>query len=173
MSAWEEALPRMAVGDKWEVYAPSELMPGDQLHIIQRGVAMREGRVLMTGMVWGDDMILETHHLRHEVAVRALTFMQVQLLRKRELEAIASQYPAMQAQIRRLAIRVALRRECLRDVLLDAIARVASLVEPIEQQQSAPLREGAPKHLAALGVRAQRDLRATRDSQHAQMTLAR
>ena len=29
MSAWEEALPRMAVGDKWEVYAPSELAYGD------------------------------------------------------------------------------------------------------------------------------------------------
>ena len=29
MSAWEEALPRMAIGDKWEVYAPSELAYGD------------------------------------------------------------------------------------------------------------------------------------------------
>ena len=29
VSAWEEALPRMAVGDKWEVYAPSELAYGD------------------------------------------------------------------------------------------------------------------------------------------------
>ena len=29
VSAWEEALPRMAIGDKWEVYAPSELAYGD------------------------------------------------------------------------------------------------------------------------------------------------
>ena len=45
------------------VFAPGELATPGYLYIIQRGQALYDGRVLMPGGVWGQDMILRRQSL--------------------------------------------------------------------------------------------------------------
>lgn len=102
------------------VYAPGELIPGDQLHILQRGVCVRDGRVRLAGTVWGEDMILSNAALMSSAPVRAITFAQVQTLRRRDLFAVTAMFPRMQMIIRKVAIRIALRREFIRQARANA-----------------------------------------------------
>ena len=64
-----------------KVYAPGELMPGDQLHIMRRGVSVRRGKVLTAGAVWGEYVVLQVFTSgatdMDRSAVRAITFVQV------------------------------------------------------------------------------------------------
>ena len=59
------------------VYAPKELCPLGFLYIIHRGLALFEGRLLGSGKVWGEDVILTSAHLRSRHHGRALTFLDV------------------------------------------------------------------------------------------------
>ena len=54
------------------VFAPTELAPKAHLYIIHAGLALYGGRVLRSGMVWGEDMILESEHLRSRVSCPSL-----------------------------------------------------------------------------------------------------
>ena len=96
------------------VFAPSELCPQGYMYIIHRGIALYGGKVLTSGKVWGEDMILSTIHLRSKYAARCMTYVEVYMMGRDELIALAMDHPATLKLIRRSAFRLGFRREMIR-----------------------------------------------------------
>ena len=117
------------------VFAPGELCPSGLLYIVHRGLALYGGKLLGSGKVWGEDMILASVHLQSKYCARALNFLEVRLsvyfpspsvtaryspllsvaiprrqvhsIDREELAMIASAFPDDQKRIRSSAIRCA------------------------------------------------------------------
>lgn len=121
-------------------FAPLEkiVLEGEKtskMYIIQRGLAIRRGKLLGAGDFFGEDMILT--NARRAYSVRSLTFLDVYSLSKRGLrDALnAGEFAKTKKLIRRAAIKLALRREMMKAVvtagmkrtMLDTIANAAAL----------------------------------------------
>ena len=85
----------------------------DSLYIVHRGVALYDGKVLRSGMMWGEDMILESDKLRRHVPACSMTYLEVFTLSRESLVEIAQAFPDSAMEIRKCAIRLALRRAVL------------------------------------------------------------
>lgn len=120
----DECLSAIAVSLRASVYAPSEVITGYELHIVMRGVAGQQGRIVTRGNVWGEDMILEARHLRRVTPVRALTYLDVYALSRRTLFEILEDYPVTRKRIQRAA-------------LLMALVRTANKIRALQKQQAA------------------------------------
>lgn len=122
----DECLSAIAVSLQASVYAPQEIVTGFKLHIVMRGVAGQQGRIITRGNVWGEDMILEARHLARVRPVRALTYLDVYALSREDLFDILEDYPATKKRIQRAA-------------LLMALVRTASLIRKMEAKNNGPL----------------------------------
>jgi len=81
-----DALAQVARKLKPMLFAPTEAISGERsLYIIRRGVCMRGGRILVTGDVWGKDMILSNELLRDNSQARSLSYLEVLVLRHLDL----------------------------------------------------------------------------------------
>jgi len=107
------------------VFAPGELCPHGQMYIIHRGIALYGGKVLTSGKVWGEDIILSSPHLRSKYAARCMTYVEVYLISRDDLIAIAIKHPATLKQVRRSAFRLGFRREMIRKAT-ESLKRKAS-----------------------------------------------
>ena len=92
------------------VFSPGELAPPDYLYIVHRGVALYGGKVLTSGKVWGEDMILSNSELQRRWCARAMSYLEVLMLSREQLTLITGQFPATARVIRRASILLALRR---------------------------------------------------------------
>ena len=95
------------------VFAPGELAAAGYLYIVHRGVALYLGRVVNAGKVWGEDMILNAERLRYNIAARALNYLEVYIIGRRELFEVAQAFPTSHKHIRMCAAKLALSREVL------------------------------------------------------------
>jgi len=107
------------------VFAPGELCPHGNMYIIHRGIALYGGKVLTSGKVWGEDIILSSPHLRSKYAARCMTYVEVYLISRDDLIAIAIKHPATLKVVRRSAFRLGFRREMIRKAT-ESIKRKAS-----------------------------------------------
>ena len=96
------------------VFAPAELCPNGYMYISHRGIALYGGKVLTSGKVWGEDMILSSAHLRSKYAARCMTYVEVYMISRDNLLQIAKSFPPTLRLIRRSAFRLAFRREMIR-----------------------------------------------------------
>ena len=96
------------------VFAPAELCPHGYMYIVHRGIALYGGKVLTSGKVWGEDMILQSAHLRSKYAARCMTYVEVYMISRDDLITLAMRYPATLKLIRRSAFRLGFRREMIR-----------------------------------------------------------
>lgn len=82
------------------------------LYILFRGIVARQGhmQIYFHGAVWGEDCILDSLTLLHDPLCIALTFGEVQYLKKALLCELASQYPEDERIIRKFAVRLAASR---------------------------------------------------------------
>jgi len=96
------------------VFAPAELCPNGYMYISHRGIALYGGKVLTSGKVWGEDMILSSAHLRSKYAARCMTYVEVYMISRDDLLQIAKSFPPTLRIIRRSAFRLAFRREMIR-----------------------------------------------------------
>jgi CRP-like cAMP-binding protein len=96
------------------VFAPSELCPNGYMYISHRGIVLYGGRVLTSGKVWGEDMILSSPALRSKYAARCMTYVEVYVISRDELLDLAKQFPATLRIVRRSSFRLAFRREMIR-----------------------------------------------------------
>jgi hypothetical protein len=96
------------------VFAPAELCPHGYMYIVHRGICLYGGKVLTSGKVWGEDMILKSPHLRSNYAARCMTYVEVYMIGRDDLIALAMRYPATLKLIRRSAFRLGFRREMIR-----------------------------------------------------------
>ncbi len=92
------------------VFAPSETVFGTSLYVVHRGLALFGGKLLKSGMVWGEDMLLEAAHLRSPFCARALNYLEVYMISRAEVFAIADHYPESKHKLRMYVCRVAFRR---------------------------------------------------------------
>ena len=91
------------------MFAPGEIPPRGKLYIINRGIAIYAGRLLGSGRVWGEDLIL-AESLQSRGIARAINFLEVFAIDRENLEAIAAAFPEFSRTIRKHAIRLAVRR---------------------------------------------------------------
>jgi len=109
--AEREFLVQAALAVEPIVYAPTELVPPGCLYIIHRGMAVYEGRVLTLGCVWGDDMIMQSSHLRKRYYASAVSYLELFYLERSRLFEVAADFPVTAKYLRKCAIKLALRRE--------------------------------------------------------------
>lgn len=84
--------------------------PIGYLYIVHRGIALYGGKVLTTGKVWGEDMILFNMSLQRTWCARAMNYLEVLMLSRDRLVLIYDQFPATEKIIKRQAMFLALRR---------------------------------------------------------------
>ena len=96
------------------VFSPSDIAPPGYMFIIQRGVALYQGKVLTKGKVFGEDMILQDESLRSKASARAMNYLEANYVSRTELMMLANRYPATKKRIRRAAILLSLRREVVK-----------------------------------------------------------
>ena len=119
------------------IFAPGEMAASNHLYIVHRGVALYGGRVLCAGRVWGEDMILMTPHLQTSYCARAINYLEVYMIRRDELLSIAAHFPFSSHKIRQHAIRLAVRREFIRQA-----PPVLLRTPPVSQAASIAIRSG-------------------------------
>ena len=100
---------------KPEAFAPQELViktgePTEKFYLLQRGVMAKKGRILGTGDYAGHDFVL--HKQRRNYMVRAITYVDVFSLSKRDLEKVMSSnsLPTIAPRVRLFAIQMSLRK---------------------------------------------------------------
>jgi hypothetical protein len=92
------------------VLAPGEVAAQGKLYVVSRGLILFGGRVLGTGAVWGDDVILsfQSYFLPH--LARAMSYVDVYTIPREKLTRIVLGFPNSLARLRRHTILLALRR---------------------------------------------------------------
>ena len=70
--------------------------------------------VCSKGRIFGDDMILTSLHLQNGFAARAMNYLEVLTIERRQLEETAAAFPEVAAMLRKASIRLAVRRAFLR-----------------------------------------------------------
>ena len=95
------------------VFAPDDIVPNGNLYIIHDGRVSLRGKLLSKGSWWGDDMVLQSTHLRNRHAARCVAYTTCFFVDREMLMALASRYPSTLKRIRRYAIMLALRRELI------------------------------------------------------------
>ena len=86
-------------------YAPAECMDeAFTLFILRRGVAARNGRVLATSSVWGEDFLIENDDLVDKRFAAALTYAEVMMLPWHTFGALCEDYPDVQVVIHKARV---------------------------------------------------------------------
>ena len=83
------------------VFAPSETPPPSTLFVINRGAALYCGKVLTTGKLWGEDVILSSDRYRSQSVARAMTYLEVYSLGHDALMEVVSNFPLAYKRVRR------------------------------------------------------------------------
>ena len=113
-NAEDKFMVKLALTLTAAVFAPSELCPIGYMYISHRGIVLYGGRVLTSGKVWGEDMILSSPTLRSKYAARCMTYVEVYVISRDELLDLAKEFPATLRVVRRSSFRLAFRREMIR-----------------------------------------------------------
>ena len=71
----EITLVRLAMAMNPKVFSPGEVAPLRTLYVVARGLVLYGGRVLSTGMTWGDDVILTDKRYFLPFLARAMTYV--------------------------------------------------------------------------------------------------
>ena len=103
----------LALSLKPSMYSPTELVSGFDLHVVLRGIVIKDARIITRGQVWGTDVILTASKLRQLEPARTLTYVQLYSISADELGAILNAYPSETRRVRAAALWMALRRGLL------------------------------------------------------------
>lgn len=125
----DEFLASAALALTSSVFCRTEYIPVENLLIIERGIAARDGRITVKGSCLGTDMILASIAFRDLDPAIALTFVvQVATLEKKALDALLSNYPLARRELRASSFKLAFRRAILQ--LAKIIAKNRALGVP-------------------------------------------
>jgi hypothetical protein len=90
--------------------APMELVDGTTLHVVVRGVAAKDNRIMTSGNTWGKDMILISEHLRYMEPARAISYLETKSLGHYNMQGLLERFPKEKLRIRVDALWLGLRR---------------------------------------------------------------
>ena len=91
--ASETFVTSMALLLKGKISPPLEPISGKTLHVMVRGVAIKDMSVFCNGMVWGLDMVLTNIRLRRLNPAVALTYVETLELDRRKFMALLNAFP--------------------------------------------------------------------------------
>ena len=128
-------LASVALALKPRVYCPRDLVSTDELVIVERGVCVRTGKVLVAGMCLGEDMIVARATFRDSAPAISLSFLHVAALARHALDEILESFPRARLTVRKAAVRIATRR---------AFVMAAQLIVQQEERKRA-LRDGTAR----------------------------
>ena len=103
----------VAKGLTVRAYVAEERAPIGQLYVVRRGMCVKNWNFLRSGMVWGDDIIIDALHLMDHSQAVALTYMEVFVLTREALDGAVDSFVEAQAAIEHAARRIRLQRELL------------------------------------------------------------
>lgn len=108
--AEQGALVQLALRMQACVFAPNEVPPAKRMYVIHRGIVLYGGRVLASGKIWGDDMIMynEKHH--STMVARCMTYVEAYALTRDMLLSVVASFPEAYRKLRRGTIIISLRR---------------------------------------------------------------
>ena len=82
------------------------------MYLVHRGMALFLGRVLTTGSLWGEDVVLlHSTHLHRAFSASAMSYLEVFSIARARLAEVVRHFPVSARHLRKCAIRLALRRE--------------------------------------------------------------
>jgi potassium voltage-gated channel Eag-related subfamily H protein 7 len=96
-----------------DLYAPMELVEGSYLHVVVRGVAAKDQRIITSGHTWGKDMILSAKHLRYMEPARSISYVETKSLCNHTLDSLLERFPKEKKRIRTRATWLGFRRGML------------------------------------------------------------
>jgi len=142
--AEKELVVLVAISLSPTVFAPGEMATPGYLYIVHKGVALYGGRVLTSGAVWGQDMILRRQMLcRH--SARAISYLEVFRISRSQLLDLARPFPIAWSKIRWEAFRLAL----LRTVVFTREAEKQAAYTRAIKEEGGSRAEGSPDDAAA------------------------
>ena len=143
----QACLVQVAMAMSELVFAPSELAPRRALYVVRWGVVLHGGRVLTSGKLWGEDMILSEEAYTMPYVARMMTYVGAMHLSRECLFRIVSHFPMSFKALRRSAAHLALHRHLVR------AAR--------EHQKSGVVKKAAKQGFAGIATlhKSSRDLR--------------
>ena len=104
----DEFLASAALALRVRIFSRMEHIPVEQLMIIERGVAVRNGRISAKGFCLGEDMVLNSLTFRDLDPFMALSsVVQVSCLDKGSLEGLLVNYPLARREVRKASFRIA------------------------------------------------------------------
>jgi len=93
------------------VYAPKEEVLNERtLFIVQRGLCALKGKILVSGDIWGEDMLLSNEFLRDHQRARSLGYLSVLMLHILDLVDVVANFPEARARLRWAQVQIALMR---------------------------------------------------------------
>lgn len=103
-----EVVVRVARQLRPVLFAPKEAVCSERsLYIVRRGVCMRNLKLLGNGDVWGEDMIISNPHLRSQIRVKCLTYLEALSLRCLDLFDALHAFPEEALKLRWSQIKLA------------------------------------------------------------------
>mmetsp|Transcript_118928 Transcript_118928/g.333086 ORF Transcript_118928/g.333086 Transcript_118928/m.333086 type:complete len:743 (-) Transcript_118928:92-2320(-) len=98
-----------------ELYAPEEdILAERTCFIIRRGVCCHNGRLLTSGAIWGEDMLLSNDFLRQHVQAKALSYLSVLRLHIDNLFDVVVSFSDAKESLRVAQVRIAMVRGMIR-----------------------------------------------------------
>ena len=109
----KQCIVQLAMSMHEIVLAPGELAPKRHLYVVKWGVVLYGGKVLTSGKLWGDDMILSDERYVLPHVARMMTYVGGMSMSREQLLSVVANYPKSMAQIRRSAVLLALGRHLI------------------------------------------------------------
>jgi len=107
----QEFLASTAISMSVAMYSLREYIPVEDLTLVERGIAAKEGRLMTKGAYAGSDMILNMSYLRDKQPLIALTvIVQVLVLERSVLLELLEQYPRALQRVSKAAFVIAFQR---------------------------------------------------------------
>ena len=113
-------LVSVALGTEARVFAPSEIPEVEILYIIHKGCVLFGGRVLTSGKMWGEDIILSNPVNYTMMSARCMTYVETFTVSRATLKEIVKRFPLATRAVKRAALKVALKRTMIR-IRLEAL----------------------------------------------------
>jgi len=96
------------------VFSPMEIMPSiNHLCVINAGVASKQGKVLLKGKTYGEDLLLNSTFLKDKTPARALTFTELLYINRAKMAEILDAFPQDAKNVRRFTLKIAMQRALL------------------------------------------------------------
>lgn len=119
----------IAMAIESSVYTPQESVPANTLHILLKGVVIKDLTVVISGdrSCWGQDFLLQSEHLKKTKAAVCLTYVSVAHLTKPSWEQLITEFPSVGKIVRTSVMWLAVRRTIVK--LVKDLATVAEFAK--------------------------------------------